>query len=112
MNLLRSTHLHDVEYGTAVVLDVSHLKSMSISLLYSFIEAWLYKNCKSEWTLEQIESESVQDHSPHVYFRLIFQDIREALYFKLSPFCLQNQVCIQQTLCFMVNFLNLRTKMP
>lgn len=85
MTLQRSTHLQTFAQGIPVVLEVSHLKHFDIDMLYSLIEIWLYKNCQSLWTLEQIEENRVEDHKPHTYIRIVFNDIREAMYFKLSP---------------------------
>jgi len=97
MNLLRSTHTEDLDAGYTVVLEVSHLARLKIDLLYSFIEVWLFKNCKSEWTLEQVEEMQPQDHANHTYIRIIFGDAKEAMYFKLSPYLLHNQPSIPLT---------------
>ena len=91
MNLLRSTHAYNLRSGVPVVLEVSHLNVLKKTLLYSFIEAWLHKNCHSEWTLEHIEDFKETDSTNHAYFRIIFSDVREALYFKLGPYSLHNQ---------------------
>jgi hypothetical protein len=85
MNLLRTSRPVILANGKPVVLEVSHLKKITVDLLYSFIEMWLYKNCKSPWTLEHIEEVNEEDHATHSYIRIVFKDVREALYFKLSP---------------------------
>lgn len=86
MNLLRESHHQSLAKGFPVTLEVTHLKKMTADLLYSFIEMWLYKNCKSGWELSHLEEiAKTPDHATHTYIRIIFQDVREALYFKLSP---------------------------
>lgn len=92
MNLLRSTHQEtQMSQGFPVVLEVSHLRATDINLLYSLIEIWLYQNCKDQWTLEQIEETRSPDHTTHHYIRLVFQDPREAIFYKLSPSYLHNR---------------------
>lgn len=77
--------------GFPIVLEVSHLKPTDVDMLYSLIEIWLLKNCRSPWTLEEIQETREQDHKNHVYIRLVFQDPREAVYYKLSPSYLHNR---------------------
>jgi len=92
MNLLRESHHQTLTNGFAVTLEVSHLKKITIDLLYSFVEIWLFKNCKSPWDLQQIEEISKSpDHSPHTYIRIVFSDVREAIYFKMGPYGLYNE---------------------
>jgi hypothetical protein len=92
MNLIRESHSQSLVDGFTVTLEVTHLKKINIDLLYSFVEIWLYKNCKSPWDLSQIEEISpTPDHIPHTYIRIIFKDVREALYFKLGPYSLYNE---------------------
>ena len=91
MHLLRTTHPQILENGFTVVLEVSHLTKLKVDLLYSFIEIWLLKNCKSEWTLEHLEEVQQEDHANHTYIRILFIDVREALYFKLSPYFLHDK---------------------
>lgn len=92
MNLLRESHHQTLAEGFPVTLEVSHLKKMTVDLLYSFIEIWLFKNCKSPWDLSQLEEvASTPDHATHTYIRIIFNDVREALYFKLGPHALYSK---------------------
>ena len=92
MNLLRESHEQTLSNGFPVVLEVTHLKKLTVDLLYSFIEIWLFKNCKSPWDLSQIEEVAdTPDHATHTYIRIVFKDVREALYFKLGPHALYNK---------------------
>lgn len=92
MQLLRESHEQTLTDGFPVTLEVSHLKKITIDMLYSFIEAWLFKNCKSPWDLSQIEEvAATSDHKVHTYIRIVFKDVREALYFKLGPHMLHNK---------------------
>lgn len=102
MNLLRSTHPQSLADGFTVVLEVSHLKKITVELLYSFIEMWLFRHCKSEWSLEHIEEVKDKDHANHVYFRIVFSDVREAIYFKLSPNFLHDKPSVP---LFLQNFI-------
>lgn len=76
------------------MLEVSHLNQINVDLLYSLIEIWLNKNCQSPWTLEEIQEQRDNDHRIHTYIRLVFQDPREAIYYKLSPSYLHNQTVV------------------
>jgi hypothetical protein len=105
MNLLRTTHPQALDSRAAVVLEVTHLAKLKVDLLYSFIEIWLLKNCKSEWTLEQIEEIQPKDHENHVYIRIQFSDVKEALYFKLGPYLLYDKPQIPLFLNLLVNTL-------
>jgi len=83
VNILRSTNQQTVlAKGFPIVLEVTHLKQTDVDMLYSLIEIWLRKNCRSSWNLEEIQ---VTKERPHTYIRLVFQDPREAVYYKLSP---------------------------
>ena len=103
MNLCRVTHPEEIDNGVPVVMEVSHLKKLTVDLLYSFIEMWLWKNCKSPWKLEQIEDLRVEDHRNHIYFRIFFSDVREAIYFKLSPFTLHDSPQLLMLMNFCTN---------
>lgn len=95
VSTLRATNqLSDLAQGFPITLEVSHLKQTNIDLLYSLIEIWLRKNCKSPWTLEEIQESRGEDHKTHSYIRLVFQDPREAVYYKLSPSYLHNRTQI------------------
>jgi hypothetical protein len=77
MSVLRSTNNHYHQQGSAIVaLRVSHLNPSAIQLLYSWLEIWMFRHCKSGWAIEA-DSNSV--------LSIRFDDVREALYFKLSP---------------------------
>jgi hypothetical protein len=78
-----------------VVLEVSHLKSLTIDLLYSFIEIWLRGHCKKPWHLEQYEEREPLGRRPKIYIRIEFQDLNEAMIFKLSPNFLHNQPTVK-----------------
>jgi len=87
--------------GFPIVLEVSHLKQTNVDMLYSLIEIWLRQNCKSPWTLEEINEIKGEDRKTHIYIRLVFQDPREAVFYKLSPSYLHNR---QQVPFFLCNF--------
>jgi hypothetical protein len=67
-----------------VVMDLSHLDQKHIDLLFSWIEIWLRRNCKSGWHIVTSE-DPIHVQAPHHYLKVEFEDAREALYFKLSP---------------------------
>lgn len=90
--MLRESHDPALADGFKVVLEVSHLKKLTVDLLYSFVEIWLLKNCKSPWDLSLLEEISTApDHHTRTILRIVFKDVREALYFKLSPHALYNK---------------------
>jgi hypothetical protein len=92
MNLLRESHSQKEAKGFPVILEVSHLKKITIDLLYGFIESWLLKNCKSPWELNHVQEISDHvDHKTHTYIRIVFSDVREALYFKMGPHGMYNR---------------------
>ena len=108
--MLRESHTQALADGFTVTLEVSHLKKITVDLLYSFIEMWLFKNCKSPWDLSQIEEIArTPDHATHTYIRIVFKDVREALYFKMGPHSLYNKtdlplfVCFQSNICLVSN---------
>jgi len=102
VSTLRSTNQQtDLAQGFPIILEVSHLKQTNIDLLYSFIEIWLRKNCRSPWTLEEIKETQDEDHRIHTYIRLVFQDPREAVFYKLSPSYLHNQTDMPFFLSFL-----------
>ena len=104
MNLLRESHTQTLADGFPVVLEVTHLNKLTIDLLYSFVEIWLFKNCKSPWDLSQIEEiAKTPDHAPHTYIRIVFKDVREALYFKMGPYSLYNETEMPLFVCFECN---------
>lgn len=82
------------------MLEVSHLKRTDVDMLYSLIEIWLNKNCRNPWTLEEVEEVRGEDHKEHVYIRLVFQDPREAIFYKLSPSYLHNRPVLPLFLCY------------
>lgn len=86
MHLLRSTH-RPLSLGFPILLEVSHLSHMDVDLLYSLIAIWLYRNCKNEWSLEQVEETT----SHHTFIRLVFSDPSEAMYYKLSSSYVHNK---------------------
>lgn len=101
VSTLRSTNQQtSLAQGFPIILEVSHLKQTNVDLLYSLIEIWLRKNCKSPWTLEEIQETRGEDHKVHSYIRLVFQDPREAVFYKLSPSYLHNRTEIPFFLCF------------
>lgn len=113
MNLLRETHTEVLADGFTVTLEVSHLKKITVDLLYSFVEIWLFKNCKSPWDLSQIEEIApTPDHAPHTYIRIIFKDVREALYFKMGPYSLYNEPDMPLFVCFGCNTFALNSSNP
>ena len=75
MPVLRSTNHQYHQQGTTVALNVSHLKHGAIQLLYSWLEIWLFRHCRSGWAIEVTDST----------LSIRFDDVREAVYFKLSP---------------------------
>jgi hypothetical protein len=108
MNLLRESHEKTLADGFTVTLEVSHLKKMTVDLLYSFIEAWLFKNCKSPWDLTQLEEVAqTADHKVHTYIRIVFKDVREALYFKMGPHSLYSKPEMPLFVCFHSNTVSL-----
>ncbi len=85
MSVLRSTDNHSYQHsGVTVDLNISRFNPGSIQLLYSWLEIWLFRHCKSGWKIEVIT-----DDTPYVPCKSIlsvrFDDVREAVYFKLSP---------------------------
>jgi hypothetical protein len=86
MNVLRATHSQVPINDYTVVLEVSHLKTSTVDMLYVFIEAWLKKHCHQPWDLIQFqEVDRTPEHNVFTYFRIVFSDLHEAIYFKLSP---------------------------
>lgn len=101
MSTLRSTNQQqELAQGFPIVLEVSHLKPTDVDLLYSLIEIWLRKHCKSPWNLEEIEILKEADNKTHTYIRLVFQDPREAVYYKLSPSFLHHRPSVPYFLCY------------
>lgn len=104
VSTLRSTNQQQVlAKGFPIVLEVSHLRPTDVDMLYSLIEIWLRQHCKSPWNLEEIESKRGEDHKVHTYIRLVFQDPREAVYYKLSPSYLHHRPVAPFFLCFQSN---------
>lgn len=76
-----------LERDVPVWLDLSQYSQRRVDLLYSWIEIWLFKNCKSGWSLDLHQS----DTESRILLAIHFSDVREALYFKLSPLLVNNQ---------------------
>lgn len=85
--MLRSTDHDCAMNGYAVSLNLSHLKQREVELFYSWVEIWLFHHCKSGWKMN-IEGES-EDRKTQL--SVVFTDVREALYFKLSPEYMKGQ---------------------
>jgi hypothetical protein len=85
MSVLRSTTNHYRQQGSAsIALNVSHLSQGAIQLLYSWLEIWLYRHCKGGWTIEADSDDNpYQPRTKCLSIR--FDDMREAVFFKLSP---------------------------
>jgi hypothetical protein len=83
MSVLRSTNNH-YQQGTAIDLDVSHLTQGALELLYSWLEIWLFRHCKAGWAI-QISKDDIFTRPRKATLTIYFDDVREAVYFKLSP---------------------------
>ena len=95
VNTLRSTNQQvQLAKGFPILVEVSHLRPTDVDMLYSLIEIWLRKNCRSVWTLEEIQESKPSDRKERTYIRLVFQDPREAVFYKLSPSYLHNRPMI------------------
>ena len=91
MSVLRSTIHQENSGGTSVDLNVSHLTQGAIQLLYSWLEIWLFRHCKSGWTIEADSDDNpYQPKTRQLSIR--FDDAREAVYFKLSPEYLKTHI--------------------
>lgn len=103
MNLVRSSHSESVFTGVPVLLEVTHLGHTDVDLLHSLVEIWLNQNCQSDWKIDQYE-EGGFDHKPHTFIKLLFEDPKEAIYFKLSSQYLHNKPVIPLYLCYANSF--------
>lgn len=84
MHTTRETSHSTIQSGHLVVMDLSHLDQTHFDLFYSWVEIWLYRNCKSAWHIVMADkTDDLLD--PHHYLKVEFEDAREAIYFKLSP---------------------------
>jgi hypothetical protein len=82
---LRSTNQEaKLASGIPILLDLSHLQSRRVELVYSLVEIWLRHHCHSPWTLEELQ-ETPPDGRLRTYIRIVFQDPREAVQYRLSP---------------------------
>jgi hypothetical protein len=84
---MRSSLVGTLERDILVILDLTQSSPRKIDLLYSWIEMWLFRNCKSGWVLEILPGKQV-------LMAVHFSDVREALYFKMSPLLTANQSAV------------------
>ena len=65
-----------------VKIDLSKLSEIRSYLFFSWSEIWLKEHCRNSWYIETKE-QPYKSRSLAIYF----QDPKEAVLFKLSPFC-------------------------
>ena len=71
-----------------VRIDMSKMSDELSCLLFSWSEIWLKEHCRNQWFIETQE-QACKNRSLSIYF----QDPKEAVLFKLSPFCSSLHFC-------------------